>query len=178
VINIELRLDYGGGMSRSARPCAHRERDARRSRDRHVVRSAQAARAARVSHRLALGFCDDGMLNWARDPRSPAVPAHRSRDDRRPVNARHLLSRLLTLISQGARRHAGRRRRTHARRAEAVQRLHRLGVAIVRTPVSDGLDDGQRIADRGEHRQVDRLVALGVDWIETDDPERLMGLIG
>jgi glycerophosphoryl diester phosphodiesterase len=26
--------------------------------------------------------------------------------------------------------------------------------------------------------EVQRLVELGVDWIETDDPERLQGLIG
>jgi hypothetical protein len=26
--------------------------------------------------------------------------------------------------------------------------------------------------------EVDRLVALGVDWIESDDPERLQRMIG
>ncbi len=41
-----------------------------------------------------------------------------------------------------------------------------------------GLGEANGVVRRAMVAEVRRLVALGVDWIETDDPERLMELIG
>jgi hypothetical protein len=42
-----------------------------------------------------------------------------------------------------------------------------------------GSTTGKAIANSSSsHAEVDRLCEIGVDWIETDDPERLQQLIG
>ena len=57
---------------------------------------------------------------------------------------------------------------------DSVRRLHRAGVAIG-THVLFALDAGPRA--EADVAEVERLVELGVDWIESDDPGRLQQLL-
>jgi hypothetical protein len=61
-----------------------------------------------------------------------------------------------------------------------VRRLHERGVAIgthVLFPL--GSTTGKPIAPTAmDDAEVARLAALGIDWIESDDPERVLELIG
>ena len=65
-------------------------------------------------------------------------------------------------------------------RREAVQRLHDQGIAIgTHTLFPLGSTTGKPISPSAMSAQeVERLVGLGVDWIESDDPERLLAMIG
>jgi hypothetical protein len=58
--------------------------------------------------------------------------------------------------------------------------MHQRGVAIgTHTLFPIGSTTGKRIDPISDSLdEVDRLVALGVDWIETDDPERLLSRVG
>jgi glycerophosphoryl diester phosphodiesterase len=145
-------------------------------------RKLRAARRARPG--LALAFCfDDSMLDFARGvlDRLPALTGELAPDDRRPGhNARRVLSRILDSDVVG---------RLIATRAvgaehtlvgpETVRRLHHLGIAVgTHTLFPLGSTTGKPIAAiASTAAEVARLVALGVDWIETDDPERVMALI-
>jgi glycerophosphoryl diester phosphodiesterase len=140
--------------------------------------------AGRASERIALGFCfDDGMFNFVgplldRIQRAAAVDD----GDHRPFHsARRLLSRLVRS------NWIGRFLRTHAIGAEhtlvgkdTVDGLHAQGVPLgVHTIFPIGSTTGKAIpSSSSSHAEVDRLCEIGVDWIETDDPERLQQLIG
>jgi len=99
---------------------------------------------------------------------------------RRGHNARRLLNRLLESDI------AGRLFGTRLVGAEhtlvghqTVRTLHHHGVAIgTHTLFPLGSTAGKRIAATADTiAEVERLVDLGVDWIESDDPERLLQLI-
>ena len=104
---------------------------------------------------------------------------------RRPAdiasNAWHLLSRIVDSHVFGG------MMRTRAVGAEhtlvgsqTVKRLHDRGISVgTHTLFPIGSSTGKAISPIGNSiAEVERLVALGVDWIETDDPERLLTLIG
>ena len=146
------------------------------------VRKLRAVRRAGPS--LALGFCfDDGMLDFARGllDRLPAFAGELEPHDRRPGhNARRVLSRILDTDLIGrlvATRVVGAEHTLVG--TETVRRLHRQGIAVgTHTLFPLGSTTGKRIAaSSATAAEAHRLVALGVDWIETDDPERLMALI-
>ncbi len=139
--------------------------------------------AARRSHpELAIGFCfDDTMLDFTNGvlDRLPALPVELEQHHRRRRghNARRLLNRLLESHL------AGRLLGTRLVGAdhtlvgdETVRSLHKRGIAIgTHTLFPLGSSTGKPIASTAAtEAEVQRLVELGVDWIESDDPERLM----
>ncbi|MEZ4403459.1 MAG: glycerophosphodiester phosphodiesterase [Kofleriaceae bacterium] len=62
---------------------------------------------------------------------------------------------------------------------DVVTRLHRAGVGIgTHTLFPLGSTTGKRLAPTASSDgEVARLIELGVDWIESDDPERLLALV-
>lgn len=145
-------------------------------------RKLRAARRARPG--LALGFCfDDSMLDFARGllDRLPPFAGELVPDDRRPGhNGRRVLSRILDTDLVGrflSTRVVGAEHTLVG--ADTVRRLHRQGIAVgTHTLFPLGSTTGKPIAPSASTAaEVDRLVRLGVDWIETDDPERLMNLV-
>lgn len=139
--------------------------------------------AARASRKLALGFCfDDGMFNFI-GPIADRIlrAAQPHEDDHRPfASARRLLSRVVES------NWVGRFLRTHAIGAEhtlvtkdTVDGLHAQGVPIgTHTIFPIGSTTGKAIPSSSSSRaEVERLCTIGVDWIETDDPERLQTVI-
>ena len=64
--------------------------------------------------------------------------------------------------------------------SQTVKSLHQKGIAIgTHTLFPIGSTTGKPISPSAmTTEEVERLVALGVDWIETDDPERLQTMIG
>jgi glycerophosphoryl diester phosphodiesterase len=188
VINVELKLDLPrwwpveiGAVAAQVIADAGLE-------DRVIVTSFDPRKlraAGRHRPGLAIGFCfDDTMLNFASSllDRLPPVSAHLAFHDRHPHhNARRLLNRIL---DSGI---VGRFLRTRVVGAEhtlvganTVTEMHRRGLAIgthTLFPIASATD--KRIAASASTRaEVDRLVELGVDWIETDDPEHVLGMVG
>nr|HEX4313011.1 glycerophosphodiester phosphodiesterase family protein [Kofleriaceae bacterium] len=141
--------------------------------------------ARRVRHDLAIGFCfDDGMLAALAPILDRLLPAPASADDRdgRPGHhARRLLGRIVDSHFIGDLLRAPLVGAEHTLvGADTVRRLHARGVAIgTHTLFPIGSTTGKRLSTTASQiAEVHRLVALGVDWIETDDPERLLKLIG
>jgi glycerophosphoryl diester phosphodiesterase len=141
----------------------------------------------RMHPEIAVGFCfDDTMLDFTNGvlDRVPALPIDLDRHHHRKPrghNARRLLNRLLefNLASRlFGTRVIGAEHTLVGR--ETVQALHRQGIAIgTHNLFPLGAATNKMIASTaGTEAEVERLVELGVDWIETDDPERLMKLIG
>ncbi len=186
-INIELKLDLprwwrvevGEVVAQAIAEAGAEERVIVTSFDPRKLLAAGRARPG-----LAVGFCfDDSMLNFARAllDRLPRVPAQIAHDLRPGHNGRRLLSRVLDTDL------VGRLLNTRVVGAEhtlvagdTVRRLHAQGVAIgthtlfpLGSPTSKPV-----VASASTVAEVERLVATGVDWIETDDPERLLALIG
>ncbi len=141
--------------------------------------------AARVRPELALGFAfDDSMLDFAAPvlDRLPLLATELSTLDRRPrANGRRLLGRI---VDGGL---VGRMLNTRVVGVEhtlvgprTVQQMHERGVAVgTHTLFPLGSTTGKPIDPSAcTLAEVDRLVALGVDWIETDDPEQLLAHIG
>lgn len=186
-INIELKLDYARWWQVDVGAVVASEIAAARAEHRVIVTSFDPRKlraAGRVRPELALGFCfDDGMLDFARHllDRLPPLALDFETQDRRPGhNARRMLRRVLgsDLIGRWiAARVVGAEHTLIG--GETVRRLHRQGVAIgTHTLFPLGSATGKRIdASAATTAEVHRLVELGVDWIETDDPERLMALI-
>jgi len=186
-INIELKLDYARWWQVEVGAVVAEEIAAAGAERRVIVTSFDPRKlraAGRARPGLALGFCfDDGMLHFARHllDRLPPLAADFERDDRRPGhNARRMLRRILGADLIGrmiAARVVGAEHTLVG--GETVRRLHQQGIAIgTHTLFPLGSTTGKPIAaSAGTVDEVHRLVALGVDWIETDDPERLMALI-
>ncbi len=141
--------------------------------------------AARARPELAVGFAfDDSMLDFAAPllDRLPLLATELSTLDRRPhANGRRLLGRI---VDTGI---VGRLLDTRVVGVEhtlvgprTVERMHQRGVAIgTHTLFPIGSTTGKRIDGSScEAAEVERLVALGVDWIETDDPEQLLARLG
>ncbi|MFT3699796.1 MAG: glycerophosphodiester phosphodiesterase family protein [Kofleriaceae bacterium] len=184
VINVELKLDLQRWWPTEVGDVAAREIAEAGAEDRVIVTSfdLRKLRAARKHHpNLAVGFCfDDSMLNFAGGilERLPPIAAKLGFHDRHPNHhARRVLNRILdshviakfldgklvgaehTLVGE-----------------DTVRSLHARGIAIgTHTIFPIGSTTGKPLAASAYSvREVERLVALGVDWIESDDPERLM----
>lgn len=140
---------------------------------------------SRASRRIALGFCfDDGMFNFVGpvlDRLQRAAAAVDDGDHRPFRSARRLLSQVVQS------NWVGKFLQTHAIGAEhtlvtksTVDGLHAQGVPLgVHTIFPIGSTTGKAIPQTSSsHAEVERLCEVGVDWIETDDPERLQQLIG
>jgi hypothetical protein len=133
--------------------------------------------------KLATGFCfDDSMLDFAA-PFLERVPHLRSKlslpaDGHIRTNARRMLNWILETNL------VGRLLGTRVVGAEhtivgsrTVKRLHDAIGTHTLFPL--GSTTGKPISPSAMTAQeVERLVALGVDWIESDDPERLLNMIG
>ncbi len=141
--------------------------------------------AARVRPELAVGFAfDDSMLDFAAPllDRLPLLATELSTLDRRPhANGRRLLGRIVDTGIVGrllATRVVGVEHTLVGPRT--VERMHQRGVAIgTHTLFPLGSTTGKRIsASASEVAEIERLAALGVDWIETDDPEQLLAWLG
>lgn len=191
-INIELKLDrerwwdneVGAVVARLVRAADAGDRVIVTSFDPRKLRAAQ-----RVEARLAAGFAfDDGMLDFARPllGRFPGVVAEVLRRMQPAVAppAQPQPQALLTQLLEA--NLVGRLLGTRLVGAEhtlidehTVTRLHQQGVAIgTHTLFPLGSTTGKPIAPAAfDEAEVARLVAAGVDWIESDDPLRVLGLL-
>jgi len=186
-INVELKLDLPTWWQVEVGAVAAGVIAEAKAEHRVIVTSFDPRKlraARRAGPDLALAFCfDDSMLDFARGvlDRLPAFAGELALADRRPGhNARHVLSRILDSDLVGrliATRAVGAEHTLLG--SQTVQRLRRLGVAVgTHTLFPLGSTTGKPIAtSAATAAEAERLVALGVDWIETDDPERLMTLI-
>jgi glycerophosphoryl diester phosphodiesterase len=186
-INVELKLDMARWWQVHVAAATTKVIHDLGVEDRVMVTSFDPRKlraAARASRTIALGFCfDDGTFNFVgpvldRIQRATAATP----DDARPFhNARRLLSRVVQS------NWVGRFLETHAIGAEhtlvdkhTVDGLHAQGVPLgVHTIFPIGSTTGKAIPTSSSSKaEVERLCEIGVDWIETDDPERLQQLIG
>lgn len=188
-INIELKLNVlGWWQTEIARVVA--DEIAKAGAEEHVILTSfdpRKLRAATAAHpALATGFCfDDTMLDFA-GPLLDRLPQLRHRlslpaDGHFRTNARRLLSRVLDSNLLGrilGSRLVGAEHTIIG--SETVKRLHDQGIAIgTHTLFPLGSTTGKPISPSAmTAAEVDRLVALGVDWIESDDPERLQRMVG
>lgn len=190
-INIELKLDMprwwgieiGAVVANVIAKAGVEDRVILTSFDPRKLRA-----ASRVRPTLAHGFCfDDTMLNFARPllerlpPLPTELPAHGGYGKGLRANAHRLLNRILETNFAGrllGSRLVGAEHTLVG--GETVKRLHARGIAIgTHTIFPLGSTTGKRIAESANTAaEVERLVGLGVDWIESDDPERLQKLIG
>lgn len=185
-MNIELKSDLGRWYSVDVARIAG-ESIAAHDIARDVIVTSfdpRKLRAVRAENEgLAVGFCfDDSMLALF----SPLLdrlmdrPSETGPDDRPGHHARRLLARIVDshVIGGLIGTHVIGAEHTLVG-AETVRRMHARGVAIgTHTLFPIGSTTGKRIAvTSSQPAEVDRLVALGVDWIESDDPVHLMSLI-
>jgi glycerophosphoryl diester phosphodiesterase len=135
---------------------------------------------------LATGFCfDDSMLDFA-NPLLNRMPKLRNMlslpaDSHLRTNARRLLSRLLDSNLLGrllGSRLVGAEHTIVS--SQTVKKLHEQNIAIgTHTLFPLGSTTGKPISPSAmTAAEVDRLVDLGVDWIESDDPERVLRIVG
>lgn len=206
-INLELKLDrerfwdneVGAVVARLVREADAGDRVIVTSFDPRKLRAAQ-----RVDARLAAGFAfDDGMLDFARPlfGRFPglvaevlrrmqpaaAAPAAAAPAAAAPAAAAPAAAAPQALLTQLLEANlVGRLLGTRLVGAEhtlidehTVTRLRKQGMAIgTHTLFPLGSTTGKPIAAAAfEEAEVARLVAAGVDWIESDDPVRLLGLL-
>ncbi len=127
------------------------------------------AAASRGHPRLVCGFCfDDTMLDFAQPlfARLPRGPFH-PRTVLERILGTHLVGHLLGTRAVGA---------DHTIISErSVGALHKRGVAVGTHTLFPIGSTGKPIDPRASTvDEVKRLVGLRVDWIESDDPERLM----
>lgn len=188
-INIELKVNVlGWWQTEIARVVAAVVREARA--EQRVIltsfdpRKLRAALAAFPG--LATGFCfDDTMLDFAA-PFLDRLPHLRAKlslpaDGHIRTNARRLLNRILDTNLVGrilGTRVVGAEHTLVG--SQTVRSLHEKGIAIgTHTLFPLGSTTGKPISPSAvTAAEVERLVALNVDWIETDDPERLLKMIG
>jgi glycerophosphoryl diester phosphodiesterase len=188
-INIELKLNVlGWWQTEVARVVAEVVAEARA--EHGVILTSfdpRKLRAAVAAHReLATGFCfDDSMLDFA-GPLLERVPHLRHKlsldaDGHIRTSARRLLNKILDSNLLGrvlGSRLVGAEHTIVG--SQTVKRLHDAGIAIgTHTLFPLGSTTGKPISPSAmTAAEVDRLVACGVDWIESDDPERLLNMIG
>ena len=185
-VNIELKLDMARWWRVDVAGATAKVISDLGVEDRVMVTSFDPRKllaAGRASKSIALGFCfDDGMFNFVGPLLDRLERAAITDDgDQRPFqNARRLLSRLVQS------NWVGRFLRTHAIGAEhtlvdrdTVEGLHAQGVPLgVHTIFPIGSTTGKAIPQTSSSKaEVERLCEIGVDWIETDDPERLQQLV-
>ena len=183
-INVELKLARHRWWESEVGEVAAEEIARANAQQRVIVTSFDPRKlraAARVRPELAVGFAfDDTMLDFAAPLLDliPLLATELSTFDRRPhANSRRLLGRILDTHIVGRildTRVVGADHTLVGPRTVAYMR--RRGVVIgTHTLFPIGSTTGKRIDPRASSpAEADRLVGLGVDWIETDDPERLM----
>lgn len=128
--------------------------------------------AARRAHpSLVVSFCfDDSTLDFAKPLLERITRAHPHGLIERFICANYV-GKLLDMLAIGA---------DHTLiGANTVASLHRRGVAIgTHTLFPIGSTTGKALSPRASTKEeVQRLVDLGVDWIESDDPEKLLALV-
>ena len=181
-INIELKLDLNRWWPLDVATVTAQLIAAARAEDRVIVTSFDPRKlraAVRVNPKLAIGFCyDDTMLDFAR-PLLERLPIRQADGEMRPTTRRALtglldanvMGRLLGTKLVGA---------EHTLVGpDTVTQLHAAGVAIgTHTIFPLGSSTGKPIAPSAlMDSEAYRLADLNVDWIETDDAERLMKLL-
>ncbi|HWU90054.1 MAG TPA: glycerophosphodiester phosphodiesterase family protein [Kofleriaceae bacterium] len=183
-INVELKLSRRRWWDSEVGAIAAGEIARANAQHRVIVTSFDPRKlrtTARARPELAVGFAfDDTMLDFAAPllDRLPLLATELSTLDRRPhANSRRLLGRILDTGIVGRildTRVVGADHTLVGPRTVAYMR--RRGVVIgTHTLFPLGSTTAKRIdASSSSPAEVDRLVGLGVDWIETDDPERLM----
>ena len=181
--NIELKMTPAGfWQTEIARVVAKVIADARA--EHRVIITSFDPRKLRATFdaypELTTGYTfSDNMLNFV--PLLDRLPPLRGSADPHLSNARHLLSRIVDSNLFGG---VMRTRVVGAEHtivsSKTVTRLHDKGISVgTHTIFPIGSTTGKAISPSGhETAEVERLVALGVDWIESDDPERLQNLIG
>lgn len=188
LINVELKL-HGRRPWETAVGAVVAEEIARANAlDRVIVTSFDPRKlraAARARPGLAVGFAfDDSMLDFAAPvlDRLPPVATRLSALDHRPhANGRRLLGRIVDAGLVGRLLDARAVGVEHTLVGpETVARMHRRGIAVgTHTLFPIGSTTGKPIhASASTAAEVERLVALGVDWLETDDPEQLLERLG
>lgn len=172
-INIELKMTYSFWQTEIARVVAKLVANAK-AEDRVIVTSFDPRKlraAVAVSPALITGFTfSDNMLSFV-----PLLERFRMQREL-GSNARQLLSRVVEAHWFGGRVVGAEHTLITA---QAVQRLHARGISIgTHTIFPIASSTGKRICPTGHaEAEVARLVAAGVDWIETDDPEQLQTLL-
>lgn len=187
-INVELKLDFPKWWGIDVANVVAEVIRKAGAQERVIVTSFDPRKLLAVSRahpNLAFGFCfDDTMLNFASPllDRLPHLPSSLALPERGiRANARRLLNRILEANLTGRLLGTKLVGAEHTLvGAETVRRLHARGVAIgTHTLFPMGSTTAKPIAPAANtEAEVARLVALGVDWIETDDPVRLLELIG
>jgi glycerophosphoryl diester phosphodiesterase len=187
-INVELKVDMPGWWGVEIGTVVAEVIRKAGVEDRVIVTSFDPRKllaVARAHSAVAYGFCfDDTMLNFARpllDRMSPLHDGARLPERGIRANAHRMLNRLLETNL------VGRLLGTKLVGAEhtlvgqkTVRRLHERGTAIgTHTLFPLGSTTTKSLSPAAyTEEEVHRLVDIGVDWIETDDPERLQKLIG
>lgn len=187
-INVELKVDMPGWWGVDI---AFVVADVIRKagvEDRVIVTSFDPRKLLALSRRhdkVAYGFCfDDTMLNFARPVLDRLSPFHDGallpeRGIR--ANAHRMLNRLIetNLVSRMLGTQLVGAEHTLVGR-DTVRRLHSRGTAIgTHTIFPMGSTTTKTLSPAAyTEAEVERLVDIGVDWIETDDPERLQTLMG
>lgn len=188
-INIELKLNaLGWWQTEVARVVAGVVAQA--GAEHNVILTSfdpRKLRAATAAHpALTTGFCfDDSMLDFA-GPLLDHLPHLRHKlslgaDGHIRTTARRLLSRILdsNLLGRALGSRVVGAEHTIVG-SQTVKRLHDQGIAIgTHTLFPVGSTTGKPISPSAmTAAEVERLVELGVDWIESDDPARLQRLVG
>lgn len=129
--------------------------------------------AARKAHpTLLVSFCfDDSTLDFTRPILHRFTRAHTPQRLLEHILGANYVGKLFGMRAVGA---------DHTLIGPAtVDSLHRRGVAIgTHTLFPIGSTTGKSLSPRASTKEeVHRLLQLGVDWIESDDPERLMALV-
>lgn len=189
-INVELKLDPQRWWSTAVAAATARTIAATGTASRVIVSSFDP-RKLRVAQRscpeLAVGFCfDDGMLKFA----APGLARWAAWSRRAPPAAgstapatlpdRALLAQLLEAHLVGKVLASRVVAAEHTLLTErSAERLHARGVALgTHTLFPLGSTTGKPIDARASQPdELARLAAIGVDWVETDDPLRVMELL-
>jgi len=186
-INIEIKFDLPRWWGLEIVPRVAQVIADAHATDRVIVTSFDVRKLSalgRLRPGLARGFCfDDTMLDFARPviERLPALaptlptshgPIAPPRRYLTRLLESHLVGRVLGTRLVGA---------EHTLIGErTVQRLHGCGVAIgTHTLFPIGSTNDKPLSPTADtDEEARRLVGLGVDWIESDDPARLLPLVG
>jgi glycerophosphoryl diester phosphodiesterase len=174
LFNVELKLDTRS-WSTGVATTAAREIEKHQLQGRSVVTSFDLRKLSATRKRTpdqAIGFCfDDGMLSVF-GPVQGVLGQVKTNLLLRRILRSHCSS--LTYRDRSGRRRAhlsnSERSRCNACTRASGWLLHTISrLSTTGKPISPAASDPVEVA---------RLVGLNVDWIETDDPERLQNLLG